>query len=73
MNRKTNTVETAAEQTVFYLTSVCTSLMNDSLKGYVFSDYVPATEWPLPPGDNPIEVNKYYAYYYYYYYLVSKV
>jgi hypothetical protein len=23
---------------------------------------------PLPPGDNPIAVNKYYYYYYYYYY-----
>jgi hypothetical protein len=23
--------------------------------------------WPLPPGDNPIAVNKYYYYYYYYY------
>jgi hypothetical protein len=22
---------------------------------------------PLPPGDNPIAVNKYYYYYYYYY------
>jgi hypothetical protein len=25
--------------------------------------------YPLPPGENPIAVNKYYYYYYYYYYL----
>ena len=25
----------------------------------------------LPPGDNPIVVNKYYYYYYYYYYYMS--
>jgi hypothetical protein len=25
----------------------------------------------LPPGDNPIAVNKYYYYYYYYYYIVQ--
>jgi hypothetical protein len=24
---------------------------------------------PLPTGDNPIAVNKYYYYYYYYYYI----
>jgi hypothetical protein len=24
-------------------------------------------KWPLPPGGNPIAVNKYYYYYYYYY------
>ena len=34
-----NTVETAAEQTVFYLMSVFTSLKNSSLKVYIVFDY----------------------------------
>jgi len=48
-------------------------------KTYVLQSEVPGSNCcirihrvkPLPPGENPIAVNKYYYYYYYYYYYID--
>jgi len=42
--------------------------LNLVVTNFMFGLHVKQT---LPPGDNPIAVNKYYYYYYYYYYIYS--
>ena len=38
--------------------------LNLLVMNFIFCIHV---KYPLPPGDNPIAVDKYYYYYYYYY------